>query len=215
MKNIILTLSLFTVLSSSVLAQSAEPSLFPDLDIETVEDEVISETTAPEENGVTPEVVESNSEEVSEKVVEAEANDGSITDEAVVEEEEAIDEETDEEKDKKVYFALTDMKNTLAAVRSVSFCSGAFVMYNGTDRTVQEISGTFAIGDKTHKFSFPNVEKGQSVGWKFQMVGKACESLLKLPNVQILTCKIKGLSDKKCREKLIFTPIPSSNAAAS
>lgn len=117
------------------------------------------------------------------------------------------EEETEEEKEKMIYLALNDVESTLAAVRSVSYCSGYFVLFNDTKKEIQEISGTIGIGDQTKDFKFTGVASGASVGWPIQIIGKACETIYGLPDIQIKKCQVKDMGEKRCRSKLVFVPI--------
>ena len=83
-------------------------------------------------------------------------------------------------------------------------------MFNDTKKVIQEISGTIGIGDQTKDFKFENVQSGESFGWPLQIVGGACDSMLQIPNIQVNVCKMERLSEKKCKEKLLFVPIGTS-----
>ena len=221
MKKNIFVLSTFMLMSGVVLAQTEqEPSLFPELDFGVIQAEVdsdeVSETQAESilqeqqdiQGDVTDEVLEQVTEEesVPEEVSQAE------TESTPVESDEELpeDEETDEEKEKLIYLALNNIKNYAATIKAVSYCSGYFVLFNDTKKVIQEISGTIGIGNQTKDFKFENVQSGESFGWPLQIVGAACDSMLQIPNIQINVCKMERLSEKKCKEKLLFVPIGTS-----
>lgn len=121
--------------------------------------------------------------------------------------EEVVEEETEEEKDRKIYFALNDIQNNLVAVREVSFCSAHFVLYNDTKRTVNEISGSIKIGDHEEKFKFSGVAPAKAVGLPVQIIGKSCEEIMNIPTLNLKVCKVERMSEKNCRTKLIYVPI--------
>lgn len=123
------------------------------------------------------------------------------------EEEEEGEEEEREDDEKKIFLALNNVKSTLAAVRSVSYCSAVFVLFNNTKKEIQDISGSIGIGNQRKDFKFKKVAAGASVGWPLRVIGDACESIFALPDLQIKTCKVQGMSDKKCRAKLRYVPL--------
>lgn len=221
MKKYIFILSMFALTSSVVLAQTEqEPSLFPELDFGVIQAEVdsdeVSETEAESileeqqdiQEVLTDDVLGQGTEEavIQEDAVQVDIESAPIEpDEELVE-----DEETDEEKEKLIYLALNNIKNYSATIKAVSYCSGYFVLFNDTKKVIQEISGTIGIGDQTKDFKFENVQSGESFGWPLQIVGGACDSMLQIPNIQVNVCKMERLSEKKCKEKLLFVPIGTS-----
>jgi hypothetical protein len=221
MKKYIFILSMFALTSSAVLAQTEqEPSLFPELDFGVIQAEVDSD----EVSEIEAESILEEQQDIQEVLTDDVLGQG--TEEAVVQEdavqvdiesapiepdEELVeDEETDEEKEKLIYLALNNIKNYSATIKAVSYCSGYFVLFNDTKKVIQEISGTIGIGDQTKDFKFENVQSGESFGWPLQIVGGACDSMLQIPNIQVNVCKMERLSEKKCKEKLLFVPIGTS-----
>ncbi len=158
------------------------------------------------ENGVTEQVTAT---EVTQDKVGENKEDETVKDTVQVssEEEQIEDEEEEEAEEEKIFIALNDIQNTLAAVRSVSYCSATLVMLNNTKRNIQEISGTIGIGDQNKKFQFLDIKAKSAGGYPLQIVGKACESILALPNLQINKCQMERTSDSKCRRLLIYVPI--------
>jgi hypothetical protein len=221
MKKYIFILSMFALTSSVVLAQTEqEPSLFPELDFGVIQAEVdsdeVSETEAEsilEEQQDIQEVLTDDvlGQGTEEAVVQEDAVQVDIESALIEPDEELVeDEETDEEKEKLIYLALNNIKNYSATIKAVSYCSGYFVLFNDTKKVIQEISGTIGIGDQTKDFKFENVQSGESFGWPLQIVGGACDSMLQIPNIQVNVCKMERLSEKKCKEKLLFVPIGTS-----
>jgi hypothetical protein len=221
MKKNIFVLSTLMLISGNMFAQTEqEPSLFPELDFGVIQAEVdsdeVSETEAESileeqqdiQEVLTDDVLGQGTEEavVQEDAVQVDIESAPIEpDEELVE-----DEETDEEKEKLIYLALNNIKNYSATIKAVSYCSGYFVLFNDTKKVIQEISGTIGIGDQTKDFKFENVQSGESFGWPLQIVGGACDSMLQIPNIQVNVCKMERLSEKKCKEKLLFVPIGTS-----
>lgn len=221
-KNIFLFSSL-ALLSSVCFAQNKEePSLFPELDFGVIQAEVESDdvgvTEAENLLNEQAEIQEETESDVQQNEEETKQEEIVLVQEEVPEsqpetEQEAIteeEEESEEDKEKFIYLALNDIKNYGATIKAVSYCSGYFVLFNDTKKAVQEISGTVGIGDQKKEFKFENVQSGGSVGWPLQIVGAACDSMLQIPDIQIDVCKVERMSDKKCREKLLFIPIASS-----
>lgn len=221
MKKNIFVLSTLMLISGNMFAQTEqEPSLFPELDFGVIQAEVdsdeVSETEAESileeqqdiQEVLTDDVLGQGTEEavIQEDAVQVDIESAPIEpDEELVE-----DEETDEEKEKLIYLALNNIKNYSATIKAVSYCSGYFVLFNDTKKVIQEISGTIGIGDQTKDFKFENVQSGESFGWPLQIVGGACDSMLQIPNIQVNVCKMERLSEKKCKEKLLFVPIGTS-----
>ena len=202
MKHFMLAFFLSLSVALTAYAQAEEDALLPDFGTDEVQiDTSVRENLSGQDETV---AVEQTVEE-NEALVDNEDVLPSQEDEKAKNEEEENDEQ-----EKKIYLALTNIENTLAPVRAVSFCSGTFVVFNDTKKTVQEISGSFTIGDQTKSFKFPNVGKGQSVGTQFQLVGKSCESLknISVPDIKFDKCQIQGMRKEKCLEKLVFVPIP-------
>lgn len=121
--------------------------------------------------------------------------------------EEEDEEESKEDEERKIYIGLTDIEGTVASVRAVSYCSGVLVVVNGLKKTIQEISGDITIGNQTKNFEFSKVGFEESVGWPIQLVGNACESFLSAPSLNIKKCKVEGMSEKRCRSKLLYVPL--------
>ncbi len=203
MKNIFFFVACLGLVSSGY----AQESLFPQLNFQEEEAEEINAPTfvATEEK-----VIEEIQTEAPAPLVEATVEVQPA--EVVAESDEEEDEEDEENEEEKVFIALTNVKTTVAAVKSVSYCSGDFMVFNSfKKRPVQELSVALKIGNTEKKFDFKNVAPKETTGKNFIMVGADCESILKVPPVDIQACKIKGIPDKKCKEKIEFIPIPQVN----
>ncbi|MBE6446225.1 MAG: hypothetical protein E7021_02350 [Alphaproteobacteria bacterium] len=224
MKRNIFLFSSLMLLSGVCFAQSKEePSLFPELDfgviqVEAESDDIggteaenllneqaeIQEETEPEVQQNEEEIIqEEETVLVQEEVPESQPE----TEQEMTTEEE---EESEEDKDRLIYVALNDIKNYPSPIKTVSYCSGYFILFNDTKRTVQEISGTLGIGDQQEEFKFENIQPDGKVRSSVQIVGEACDFILQIPDIQIDVCKVERMSDKKCREKILFVPINSS-----
>ena len=158
----------------------------------------------------TSEAADQNTENSQKIQIDESIQPETATTEASSAEEEPQEEDTEDEQEQLIYMALNDIQSSLAVVRSVSYCSAAFVLFNATKKEIQEISGTIAIGKYRKNFKFSNVSSGSSLGWPIQIVGNACESIMAPPTLQIEKCKVKGMSDKKCRSKLRYVPLGAS-----
>ena len=225
MKKYIFILSMFALTSSVVLAQTEqEPSLFPELDFGVIQAEVDSDEASESEaesilqeqqdsqETVADAVEEDVLNQISEEDIVQEEIDPVNTESMQVDSDEELtgDEETEEEKEKFIYWALNNIQNYPSPIKTVSYCSAYFVLFNDTKKIVQEISGTIGIGDQTQDFSFKDVQAGKSISQPIQLVGEACDFILQIPNIQVDVCRVAHLSKKKCEEKLIFVPIPAS-----
>ncbi len=166
-------------------------------------------TTEPE---IVPEVKEESTEVKGSTDVKKEEKTEQPTqaEEVVAEENPEEEEESEEDKEKKIYLTLNNISSTIASVKTVSYCSATFVVYNDTKKDIQEISGTIGIGDQKKKFKFSKVAPAGTGVSAIQLVGKACEFIYNLPDIQVKKCQAKDMSEKKCLSRLLFVPTPTN-----
>ena len=173
MKKNIFVLSTLMLISSNVLAQTEqEPSLFPELDFGVIQAEVEdndvslieAETLLNEQADIQEETdqgVQQTEEAAKQEgyqeginnAVKVSESQPKIEQETTAEEEE----ELEQDKNRLIYLALNNVKNYSSPIKTVSYCSGDFILFNDTKRIIQEISGTLDIGDQQEEFKFENV----------------------------------------------------------
>ena len=219
-KNIFVFFFLLAGMGTAFAQAQDDAYSFPDLSFDFEQEEITDSQPEEETNGEETdlvleesEVVENTEEQpsvVENQPVQSEELKTDVTEQNVEEVEEETEEE--EEEEKFIYLALNNVKSHMSVIKSVSYCSAEFILYNDTKRVVQEVSGTLGIGDQKKKFEFKNVQPAQPVGLAYQIVGNACESILNVPDIQVEVCKVERMSEKNCKAKLVFVPIPSSPA---
>lgn len=199
--------------SFAALAQSTEePSLFPEL---------TGFAVAKPANQTTNDIIEvteenKNTEDISGGEILPEEEDlFKKTETTPVQSEEtteSTEEETEEneenEEEQHIFIVIDDVKATLTPNRNTSFCSAAFAVANGLKKELKAFSGTFTIGSMTKEFKFANIGKEQASAAKYMFVGTSCEEILNPPAYTIQTCQVEGWSEKKCKSKVEFVPIP-------
>lgn len=207
----------FALMGGLISTSYAQESLFPELKFQ---EEEVSQTTESEEKSTPAENTEENQEIAPEDFTITEDSlkpvliEQSVQSEPQVPEESPEEEEDSEQDDteQKVYIALDNIQTTVAAVKEVSYCRGSFILFNGfKKRPLQELSVSLKIGNTDKKFDFKNVAPQATSGKNFIIIGEDCAAILKVPPVDIQKCQIKGISKKKCKEKIEFLPIPQDN----
>ena len=201
--------------SSIVLAQeSEEPSLFPELSAYK------NETS---EKAAIPTI---QNDDLSNNISDAEKPDSAIEEDLFApsqqeddslknvpqKQEEPKEEEEEEEDDQKqqIVMTLNDVKATLTPNRNASYCSAVFAVANGLKKELKAFAGTITIGKSTKKFNFQNIAKQNVFASKYLFLGNACEQILDEPKIDIQKCQVENWSEKKCKEKIIFIPIPKN-----
>jgi len=198
--------------SFAALAQNAEePSLFPELSgfattqqpaVQT--NDTVVETEKEEEDFSEDEIITEEEDLFKETETPTVA-----TEEPTNETKDSAEEEDEEdEKEQYIYIVVDDVKATLTPNRNASFCSAAFAVANGLKKELKAFSGSFTVGSMTKEFKFTNVPKEQAAAAKYMFVGTSCEEILNPPSYTIQTCQVEGWSEKKCKSKVQFVPIP-------
>lgn len=167
-----------------------------EIEVEVKDDAAVTEPETMPESEQTENSTEVNKEEKTEQSMQPE--------EVVAEENPEEEEESEEDEEKKIYMTLNNIASTIASVKTVSYCSATFVIYNDTKKDIQEISGTIGIGDQKKKFKFSKVAPAGTGVSAIQLVGKACERIYDLPDIQVKKCQAKDMSEKKCLGRLLF-----------
>lgn len=207
----------FAFIGGVISTSYAQESLFPELKFQ---EEEVPPTTESEEKSDPVENTEENQEIATENFTITEESPKPVLTEQTVQSEPQVSEESPEEegdseqddKEEKVYIALDNIQTTVAAVKEVSYCRGSFILFNGfKKRPLQELSVSLKIGNTDKKFDFKNVAPQATSGKNFIIIGEDCAAILKVPPVDIQKCQIKGISKKKCKEKIEFVPIPQDN----
>ncbi len=207
----------FAFIGGVISTSYAQESLFPELKFQ---EEEVPPTTESEEKSGPVENTETNQEIATENFTMTEESPKPVLTEQTVQSEPQVSEESPEEegdseqddKEEKVYIALDNIQTTVAAVKEVSYCRGSFILFNGfKKRPLQELSVSLKIGNTDKKFDFKNVAPQATSGKNFIIIGEDCAAILKVPPVDIQKCQIKGISKKKCKEKIEFVPIPQDN----
>ena len=201
--------------SFAALAQDAEePSLFPELSGFSVTqqpavqtNDAIDETEKKEED-VSEDEITANEEDLFKEPENPTVTTEEPTNETEEEEEEEEEESEEDEKEQHIYIVVDDVKATLTPNRNASFCSAAFAVANGLKKELKAFSGSFTVGSMTKEFKFTNVPKEQAAAAKYMFVGTSCEEILNPPSYTIQTCQVDGWSEKKCKDKVQFVPIP-------
>ena len=177
-------------------------------DVQAVEEVVAPENENKDEAVVADKGTEPEQKEVSTEVKTEEKTEPTPQEEATATEGEEEEEESEEDEEKKIYLTLNNIASTIASVKTVSYCSATFVVYNDTKKDLQEMSGTIGIGDQKKNFKFSKVAPGKTGVSPIQLVGRACESIYNLPDIQVKKCQAKDMSEKKCLGRLLFVPTP-------
>lgn len=115
------------------------------------------------------------------------------------------EEESEEEKNEKIYITLNNIKTNVTQVRAVSNCQADFVVLNAfKKRKVDNFDITVKIGDTEENFQFSGLAPQKPDGRHIIIVGKDCESILSQPKTNVTKCKIPGVTEKKCKEKVVY-----------
>ena len=126
--------------------------------------------------------------------------------------EEEKEEEEGEDDEHFIFISFADVKATLTPNRNASFCFASFIALNHLKKELKSFSGDFTIGSMTKQFKFYNVEKERIAGAKYTFVGTSCEEILNPPSYNITTCQVDGWSEKKCKSKVRFVPVPKDSS---
>ena len=199
------------------LAQEVDdPPLFPEFSNfqaskEKPADEIVSKEEKSDENlivdsDIDNEKLKQDLFEVSTPTSESPNTENSSTSPETMEEEE--ESEKEEDKDRKIYLFIDGVKATLTPNRNASFCTAVFAVANRLKKPLKAISGTFTVGSMTKQFSFTNIAKEGASGLKYTFIGTSCEEILNEPAYTVKKCQIEGWSEKKCKNKVEFVPIP-------
>ena len=124
-------------------------------------------------------------------------------------------EEDDNDNQQKIVLTITDINATLASNRDASFCTATFVVGNALKKEIKSFSGDFTIGSVTKKFLFKNIAKQNVFAKKYVFTGTSCEQITNEPKLDIQSCQVEGWSEKKCKEKVQFIPIPKEQDVIS
>ncbi len=123
-------------------------------------------------------------------------------------EEENQNEDQEDDEQQNIIVTINDIDATLTPNREASFCSANFVVGNGLKKEIKSFSGTFTIGTVTKKFSFKNIAKRNVFAKKYIFIGTSCEQITNEPQLVIESCQVEGWSEKKCKSKVQFVPLP-------
>ncbi len=121
---------------------------------------------------------------------------------------EEIEESEEDDNQQKIVLTITDIHATLTSNRNASFCSATFVIGNALKKEIKSFSGDFTIGSVTKKFLFKNIAKQNVFAKKYVFTGTSCEQITNEPKLDIQSCQVEGWSEKKCKEKVQFVPVP-------
>ena len=207
----LLTLMLISCSAVALAQSTAEPSLFPELDVlkKTTEDNKVNTSEA--ENTVSMNSLEENKD--TSGISEQAAPDNSTppnlegtdsSSEMPQKSEESQNDEEKKEEEQNIIVFLDDIDITLTPNRSGSFCSAKFGILNGTKKTLKEFSGTLVINQIRKDFNYSNTKSNAANGNNYIFIGHDCEQLMDPPELEIKKCKIDGWSEKKCKESIVF-----------
>lgn len=118
--------------------------------------------------------------------------------------------EDDTDTNRKIRMYLDGVDNTLAPVRTMSFCFANIKLYNQLKKTVSSFQATLTYGQIPIKFSASNVAPNGTATQELTLAGTACESMLDTPKINIVKCTVPGMDEAQCKKRFIFEPYEES-----
>ena len=205
----LLTLMLVSCSTIAFAQNSAEPSLFPELDVLKTNTNDKVELNKTEATISTDNLKEADTN-VNEQVIDEtniSQNVEKITQPAETPQKPTSpskEEGKEEEEEQNILVFLDDIDVTLTPNRSGSFCTAKFGILNNTKKQLKEFSGTLVINQIKKNFDFSNTKSKNGRGESYLFIGRECEQLMDPPELEITKCKIEGWSEKKCKESIAF-----------
>ncbi len=125
------------------------------------------------------------------------------TEEAPVEE----SEEEEDEKDQKITIYMQDADATITPNRDFSYCFGILKILNTLKKPVQALDVVLNYGGLTTKYNIRNLQpQGEQTG-SITLMGRACETILDMPEMTINACKVEDMKEATCKKKVEFLPL--------
>ena len=102
-----------------------------------------------------------------------------------------------------------EMQNIHALIpiaRNNAFCSADVMVHNETNMPLENLSLIVTYDGYTNNIRFSDVAKKSDQKRLLFMVGKACESIINVPQIDITECRLGKLPVDLCKKRVQFTP---------
>ena len=198
--------------ATAVMAQDLFPELAglgnrPKAQAQTNEE---TEETFSEENIITTQQVE---DEEIEEIAELSENEKQIeivpinTKNTIGLGEVAAPEEEEEEEDQKIQIYMADANATITPNDNFSFCSGQIKFASTMKYPVQNLEVTLTYGSFSNTYVVSNLNKNEEQAVSITLVGKACEHIMDMPQMEVKRCVADRMSEDKCKQAVEFIPL--------
>lgn len=102
---------------------------------------------------------------------------------------------------------IDNVNSTLPPARNFSYCSATMTLENETSRRLESLTVSLTFGETGVQLSFQNVDKKARQKQDLTLAGNICQSILAMPQMEVVSCKMTGVSEDACKKRVEFVPI--------
>ena len=195
MKKLIFVGMAMAMMSIPVLAQ--ELDLFPELQGQF-------EQIAPEPDDEAAENEMATGEQKKEDQENPDKAKGELTEEQMRTKQALEENTTGEKHEGNLKIQLQNLNGALPYVKSLAYCYGDAVLTNETNRDLQGLSLKLTYGDMATDVNYSGVPKKKQQKQSILLIGPPCEQILGIPQMDIVSCKMKDTSEDACKKRVQF-----------
>lgn len=105
-----------------------------------------------------------------------------------------------------IKITLTNLKGVLPYARDYAYCFGDLVLENDTNQKLEALSLELTYRETPTIVSFGSVDKKKTQTQALMLIGRACEDILSVPQVDVKVCKMPPQSEDMCKKRVQFIP---------
>ena len=111
------------------------------------------------------------------------------------------DEEKDLSEDELIFLFMRDFKID-GMISGIVNCDVTFVILSTLNRKLASISFTISWPGISTPVRYDNVNPNVETIFKYTLLGNGCYNMDKVPTIRIHTCRVKGLTQEQCKDRV-------------
>ncbi len=117
------------------------------------------------------------------------------------------DQKDDKKTKEEIYIIASDVTNVQPPMQGFSYCTAQFSLINKLKKQVQGVTAQLTYGTMNATLSFSAIAPDGEGKSSVTLVGDSCSMIMGLPQMEVKTCVVPGMSADECKKRVKLIPI--------
>ncbi|MDD3669087.1 MAG: hypothetical protein PHX68_02225 [Alphaproteobacteria bacterium] len=119
----------------------------------------------------------------------------------------AGDKKDDKKTKEEIYIIASDVKSVQPPMQGFSYCTAQFSLVNKLKKQAQDVTVQLTYGTMKATLSFGGVAPDGEGKSSITLAGSSCAYIMSLPQMEIKSCVVPGMSAEECKKRVKLIPI--------